>query len=314
MPVSATKFNVITNCTSRKSAKTDAVQLSCPDAGVSLDELAAKWVRALRQSPQAATAATLYQGRAFSDAKAVVATLSADLYVVSAGLGLVHGKSPVPHYNLTVATGTGSIAPLLKAAGFANSDWWKALVKASGNASTIHDLVSRHRSRLTLIALPASYLAMVGHELEALTDAALERVRIFTSPAGSALLSTRTRSVCLPYDDRLEGSARYAGTKADFPQRAMRHFVECVQNESQTSAEASKAVNKAMASFKRRIFPDRERRSDDEILCLLADNWNRFNGHQAPLLRFLRDEALVSCEQSRFSALWRQAKSQQALQ
>lgn len=314
MSVSATKFNVITNCTRRKSAKTDAVQLTWPDEGISLDELAANWVRALRQSPQAATAATLYQGRAFSDAKAVVATLSADLYVVSAGLGLIHGKSPVPHYNLTVATGAGSIAPLLRAGGFANKDWWQALVKASANAPTIHDLVSRHRSRLTLIALPSTYLAMVGHELEALTDVALERVRIFTSPAGSALLSTRARSACLPYDDHLEGSARYAGTKADFPQRAMRHFVECIQNGSQTSAEASKAVRRAMASFKKPILPDRERRSDDDILRLIADNWHRFNGNQAPLLRFLRDEALVSCEQSRFSALWHQAKSQRALQ
>ncbi|MGF6923880.1 hypothetical protein OKW28_008077 [Paraburkholderia sp. 40] len=59
-----------------------------------------------------------------------------------------------------------------------------------------------------------------------------------------------------------------------------------------------------MLALKKPVIPVRERKTDSEILALLRKNWDRFDGTSARLLRFLRDEALVACEQSRFRNLW----------
>lgn len=313
MSVSAVKFNILTNCTSRKSPKTSAVSLAWPKRAVSIDALASRWVKSVQRATPVATVDALYQGRSFVDAKAVANHLTADLYVVSAGLGLVHRHDDVPHYNLTVSSGPGSIAPLLKEAGLSVSDWWQALLNARNQTGQLANLITQDPSSLTLVALPATYLEMIGADLESLPDSALAKVRIFTSTAGAACLSDRVRASCLPYDDRLEGVPSYAGTKSDFPQRALRHFVECIDAPCLSLTDAGIAVEYALSTARKRSLPVRQRRSDAEIMALMSAHWGRFNGHQAPLLRFLRDEALVSCEQSRFSALWRQAKSERAL-
>ncbi|WP_207002127.1 hypothetical protein [Trinickia mobilis] len=60
----------------------------------------------------------------------------------------------------------------------------------------------------------------------------------------------------------------------------------------------------AMLALKKPVIPVRERKTDNEILALLRKNWDRFDG-ASRLLRYLRDEALVACERSRFRNPWR---------
>jgi hypothetical protein len=49
----------------------------------------------------------------------------------------------------------------------------------------------------------------------------------------------------------------------------------------------------------------RQKKTDEEIIVILQTEWNRFDGRSTRLLRFLRDEIMVACEQSRFRDLWR---------
>jgi hypothetical protein len=48
--------------------------------------------------------------------------------------------------------------------------------------------------------------------------------------------------------------------------------------------------------------------SDQEIKEIIYKNWKKCGGRRENLLRYLRDKALVSCEQKRFGHLWNEVK------
>ncbi|MPW20155.1 hypothetical protein GCT13_25515 [Paraburkholderia sp. CNPSo 3157] len=229
--------------------------------------------------------------------------LDGSLHVISAGLGVIRGEDAIPAYNLTVAEGANSLKPLLAHLGKNPSDWWAALTAELGEPRSVRALLESNADALVLFALPGSYIALITEELSSLKPNQLRRLRIVTSVRGQSLVPERARHVVLPYDERLEGSS-YAGTRTDFPQRALRHFVEVLSGHRLPLDDARAAVSAAMLALKKPVIPVRERKTDSEILALLRKNWRRFDGTSSRLLRYLRDEALVACEQSRFRALW----------
>ncbi|WP_250519263.1 hypothetical protein [Caballeronia sp. NCTM1] len=183
------------------------------------------------------------------------------------------------------------------------SDWWTALTTELGQQRSVRALLENNANSLALFALPGSYIALIADDLASLTQKQLSRVRIITSDHGRTLVPENARHVTLPYDERLEGSS-YVGTRTDFPQRALRHFIETLTGHQLSLDEARASVSAAMFALKKPVIPVRERKTDSEILALLRKNWGRFDGASARLLRYLRDEALVACEQSRFRSLW----------
>lgn len=308
MSVSQHQCRVITNCTSRKSHRGTALSLSPADLHQPLEKVIERWSALLTGASRDILGGALYQGRSFSDARAVAQKLEAHLYVVSAGLGVIKSDEQVPHYNLTISEGVGSIATALSRSQSTAREWWALLTGPSGPAKSIRDALDWSKSTSVYVALPSTYLDMVTDDLLSLSVEQLERVRVFTSAAGVSKLPEVLRKVCMPYDDRLEGHAIYAGTKADFAQRAMRHFVEELKAQELGAAAARDAVMQALQGLRKPVLPERTRKTDEEIIDLIVHNWDRFNGHQSHLLRYLRDEALVACEQSRFRSLWRQAQ------
>lgn len=310
MSVLLPKCRVITNCTSRKVAVGSALTLSKSELARSPAGVAQTWVSKLSAADRPLAAQDLYKGRSFSDAKKAAQALNAELLVISAGLGVIGSTDMVPHYSLTVAEGVGSVRSMLQRADCSSQDWWRLLNTAKGTPTPLSQKLSEDPGVITLIAAPSTYLEMVADDLMQLSDADLTRLRLLTSPAGAKALPGRLRAACLPYDARLEGHAIYAGTQADFPQRALRHFVEELKACALPIHAAQALVQQAMEALVKPTLPLRERRTDEEIVELISRNWDRFNGHREPLLRFLRDEAQVSCEQSRFGALWRWIKAQ----
>jgi hypothetical protein len=114
----------------------------------------------------------------------------------------------------------------------------------------------------------------------------------------------------MPYDERLESVRGYAGTRADFAQRALRHFVEVLQATARPLEEAHEMVTASLAGASRRPRSTGQRMTDDEILKELEVQWARHSGSSTRLLRYLRDEARISCEQKRFSRLWQRLSAQ----
>ncbi|MFM0562256.1 hypothetical protein [Paraburkholderia sediminicola] len=303
MSVMYNDFLILTNCTGRKRAGGQAITLSPTSLRGPLLSIAESWRRATTLAPRTRTAEQTYVGRSFAEARKISAHLGAQLFILSAGLGIVAANELVPHYDLTVVNGSNSVRPLLSNLGLETSDWWAALLTAFGKERSLRSLVETHPNSLVLVALPSSYLEMVAADLEELSDLELKRVRIFSSAKGRTVVSNRVRSVVLPYDDRLEGS-EFPGTRNDFAQRALRHFTETLGAQRLSLLGAESAVLTALAVMNSRQIPIRARKTDAEIMKLLTSKWGKFDGSSTRLLRYLRDDELVACEQSRFRNLW----------
>jgi hypothetical protein len=297
---------IVTSCTTRKRPIAPAVRLGHRQLAASLPvrTLAKTWCETLAQQRTRTPARNLYLGRAFSDSRCVADALGADLFVVSAGLGLVHAAQTIPNYDLTTAGGPSSIQPALARAGATATDWWAALTAQVGTPHPLAALLQESRHQLLLLALPSSYLELVAADLSLLPADSIDRIRIFTSVAGRTLVPPPLRPSVMPYDDRLEALPGYRGTRSDFPQRAMRHFVEILQGHQLPLSQAARTISNGMAQLTKPVVPARSRFSDTQIAGMLKANWSRHQGSSTRLLRYLRDEALVACEQSRFRSIW----------
>lgn len=302
-------FGVITNCTSRKRAVGEVARLKRSELHGGPEKLATRWLAVTASALTVMPAGDLYVGRAMSESRTVASRLNGSLHVVSAGLGLAARDVYVPNYDLTVVQGHGSIAPALAEAGYGSADWWRELNALKGTPLPLSRHINKAVRTRFLVALPSTYICMLAQDLEELDAGALDRICIFTSRSGAGMLASRLQRCVMRYDERLEGHKRYAGTRSDFPQRAMRHFVEELNGQLLGVESANEAVERAMAELKRPVIPRRVRKTDDEIIELIRSEWEAHNGSSTRLHRYLRDAALVACEQSRFRSLWRQVKT-----
>jgi hypothetical protein len=299
---------VITNCTGRKRGSTSRVAMSAAFAGGGAPSVASAWASALRTMTQRVQASDFYAGRSFSEAKRVARLTESPLHVVSAGLGLIDSSSHIPPYDLTISSGENSVMDRLSGDQETSSDWWNALHGALGKNRPFHTLLVGG-AVLALIALPSTYMRMVQDDLDALPNDAKARLRLFTSSFGASELPPSLKSQVMPYDERLEGSS-YSGTRTDFPQRAMRHFVEDLQATELPTEAAAKRVLVALQAFERPEIPRRIRLTDEEIRIELRAHWDRLRGSSSRLLRHLRDTAGIACEQGRFRTIWQSIRAE----
>lgn len=297
---------VITSCTNRKKNIGTVLALEGADSVGSLHELARGWQRQVRGATQSElpAAVDLYAGRSITEARKTAESLSAPLYIISAGHGLLRWDEPIPSYNITVSPAPdNALHRCLLRLRKSPSHWWQALIQAFGRHRSLANVIAESGDAVVLVAVPSAYLSLLADELADLSDDNVKRLRIMTSSHGASNLPVRLQPVVMPYDERLEGCAAYAGTRNDFAQRALRHFVGVLRGHELPPEPARQRVREAMDALQKPTLPERQRRTDDEIVALLRQNWQRFNGSATALLRYLRDEALVSCEQARFRAL-----------
>ncbi len=293
-------FNVsiVTNCTQRKSecAQADVAQL--PHSR-STERLAQSWQRLVNGISPVCSVKSLYQGRTIVDTAAAAAHLAAPWYVISAGLGLKHADQLIPAYECTVASGS-ELSNRLERAEARTVDWWNAIT-----ASQPHPLSRLIAGGTTLLALPGTYLRMVHDDLSNVPAAQVNQLRIFTSSAGAKFVPESLAGCVMPYDDRLESIPGYAGTRSDFAQRALRHFVEALGATPLCLDDARAKVRSSLAHKPRPRRSIGKRMSDDELRQVLITAWDQHDGSSTRLLRYLRDEARISCEQKRFSQIWK---------
>jgi hypothetical protein len=301
------KTVVVSNCTGRKRKGDNAPLVLSWSAGQRIEHVAQGWIQSLRTMTPTMPIDQLYVGRSVAEVRAVRETVAGRTMFVSAGLGLVDEAEWWPPYNLTTSKGEGSISPFLESRNADTQAWWEAINGARDQIAPLRSLLHSDVD-LVLLALPSGYLEMVSLDLDGASNEALGKLRIFTSRSGSTVLPLRVQSSVMPYDDRLE--AELPGTRTDFPQRAMRHFVEVLEGHRENIQIGRSMVTAGLARSAMPKLPARVKATDGEILSLLKQHWDTQCGHSSKLLRCLRDEALVACEQRRFRDLWREAKAQ----
>lgn len=259
--------------------------------------------------PPKATAGALYAGRGFGLAAQAANLAEAKFYIVSAGLGLVSSDRRVPLYGLTVS-GREAESVVARVAGQFDVAAWFSRLLAGPYSDQWTDAAGQGSGRV-LIALTRPYAQMVGDSLSALGPQALARLRIFGASLAPAL-PTLLRPMLVPYDPRLD--AILPGTRADFSQRALLHFVRSValKGNAQDRDADHAAVEIALRGVTAPDRMRRPRRTDTEILQLILARLRSQSGI-ARILRALRDDEGVACEQARFSRLYRAALQRQAV-
>lgn len=292
---------VVTICAQQKRVRPSRSSTPAILAASKQSDLERGWRATLAALPACTLASDLYAGRAFGLAKDAARITNSALYVVSAGLGLVAGATAVPAYGLTIAK-DGPESVLGKVVGpFNPADWFAGLL--SGPYSTDWTrIVGAGRGRV-LVALTKPYAEMVGESLSAVPQDALDRIRIFGAGLSSALPAI-LQSALVPYDERLD--TLFPGTRSDFAQRAMHHFANLVAHLPVDQRGDAEAVRACLDRVDAPVRPTRMQRTDSELLTIIS-------GRLAPqasasrLLRQLRDEDGIACEQGRFARLFRTA-------
>lgn len=265
-----------------------------------VQDVSDEWQARVSTAPKVTSTEDLYCGRSFFEATAAAREIGAPLCVVSAGLGFLTAQQAVPSYNLTVSKGTPDcvldrITPSASAA-----EWWQTLADQEVVRETLCSV-----DGLILIAVGPAYLEMLAPILSSLPTEAVGRLRIFVGRDVS-ILSGCLLAQTLPYDSRLDGpDSPIRGTKSDFLSRALHHFTKTVMNQHPTAPVVKQAqyVEELSRHWGRPNVRLGARRSDAEIKELLRQHWDRTGGLSTKLLRVLRDELAVACEQKRFSSL-----------
>ncbi|WP_449406041.1 DUF6884 domain-containing protein, partial [Massilia phosphatilytica] len=277
---------VITSCTSRKRKVGTVLQLETAHVTDSLSNLAHQWkqqVQTVRESDLLA-ARDLYAGRSISEAKQTADALFSPLYIVSAGHGVLHANELVPAYDVTVSPAPDNrLHCCLLRLQKSPADWWQALIEAFGPQRSLAELITRSTHATVLLAVPSVYLRLLEPDLACLSDADIQRLRVLTSYHGATRLAPRLQHLVMPYDERLEGLPTFAGTRSDFPQRALRHFTTVLQGHELSLESAREQVSQAMAALQKPVLPERQRKTDDDIVTLLRQNWERLQGSSTAL-------------------------------
>lgn len=296
---------VITICTFRKRARPE---FGSTPASLSIDSqsvVQAAWIGKVQTLPADTAAGNLYAGRGFGLAANAAKIAGAKLYILSAGLGLVAADRKVPLYGLTVSAGNSESVAARVVGDFDAAAWFSGLLSSPLSDRWV-DALGPSSGRI-LIALTRPYAEMVGESLSALGPEVLARLRIF-GVSLAPVLPVSLHPALAPYDARLD--TILPGTRSDFSQRALHHFVGLVAGDGEQGRDADyAAVANALDKVTAPARPRRPRRTDAEILEMIRSRLQSQLGI-ARILRALRDEEGVACEQSRFSRLYRTALEQ----
>ncbi|MFO1431312.1 MAG: hypothetical protein U1F76_14405 [Candidatus Competibacteraceae bacterium] len=269
----------------------------------------------MQASTAVGPARQLYCGRGFTEALETAPLTGHSLWILSAGMGLITAADHIPAYDLTLAgTSTNSIRSKIVPGPFRADRWWSHINKLREEQRSLSWLLHRHPKTTLVLTLSAAYAELVKTDLEKLDVADLNRLRII-GLASDDPLPLRLKPLWMPYDDRLDGpDSQIAGTKSDFPQRATRHFIEMILASDPTApAEQHRTqVEAALANKRRPCIPQRERMSDQEILTVITQEWDKADNSASRMLRILRDDRRIACEQKRFSVLFKQARARRS--
>ncbi len=302
---------VLTNCTNRKKGTATLGLTSDSLDSAPIVDVAVQWVGRLKNAPANNIARDTYCGRSFREAEASATSLNCSLYVVSAGLGIVNSEQNVPVYSLTVSSeSTNSIWSKVSDHKSSNM-WWSKMLKGNPFGSSLIDTLELHPDELILLALSRPYIELLQDELLNCSHQQQQRLRFFGKKLNSALPSSLDGN-WMPYDDRLESAGPgFSGTQSDFAQRALRHFVtEILHKHSDDDAYLHRSmVLDSLSPLNKREIPKRQRLSDKDIGIAIRDNWENGKGQSSTLLRIIRIDLGIACEQSRFRNIYHTIKN-----
>ncbi len=298
----ANRVRVVVTCTNRKTTPVPASLRLGSITAVRTTTRLRSWTSRLEAADTAPTPALdLYAGEHWDVARRLSETslTPVDLWVCSAGYGLVPADAPLKPYAATFAAGSPDSVPAPATA------WWDALGEWEGpvgGSRSIAELVEADRSVRVLLVLSAGYLAACRDDLARTIDHLGDTRQLSIISAGTdtdGLLD----EFLLPCDARLQMAL--GGTRQALNARIVSHLLSTGATEH---AQMSDTLEKLLADQPALTRYDRRPASDGEVRTFIRNRLGRDpNVTHTRLLREFRD-ADRACEQGRFAALFRDEK------
>lgn len=303
------RHRIITTCTNRKRVAVSAALRARTLSNGTESVVAGEWIERVGEAKSTQlthSVVDVYGGRSFQEALRASPCRSR-IVVVSAGLGLLRGDDEIPGYSLTVSPGSPD-SVVSKVTDWNLTNWWRYVRQGPFSRISFEEVFESDRDEVVVFALSAPYLSLIVCDLLALPVEWLARARLVGLK--QSRVPPELSHLVMPYDDRLEDpTGGYQGTRADFPQRAARHFVETVLSTgARTAFEDQGRVQRHLARWSPRVSRERRRLDDDELKAAIWKAWPSTGGRSGQTLRFLRDELGVACEQGRFKKLFAQVR------
>ena len=276
-------------------------------------ELAQCWLDRASEEPERFRAENLYAGTGWSETlaafRAAGGPQQADLFVLSAGFGLVHRLDELPPYTATFSMDACRIAqflmPSVGSLAARHRDWWRAINQARlATPSPLAALALQYPGARFWVAASRDYLAATSDDLDALA-AACDRENLFLVSVGASSrdLTPALKACLLPIDLRIEGLL--PGLRTAINPRSLAWLLGEIAPEGAFSRE--ELCQRIAAAFAVMLFSpsriERTRLSDAEVLDWIAAQRRGAPAACSVLLRRLRD-AGQACESSRFSRLY----------
>jgi hypothetical protein len=268
----------------------------------------AAWQALIAGEKHLTTARQLYRGRAFALALHAADKLHADLGIISAGLGYIRGHTRVPSYDLTVRPGSPSSVTNRVRGTFDPQSWWSSVASGPFSTPLVEDMEDRP---LVALCLSRGYALLIARDLLTALRKPSSEIRIFGLSIIKCLPAD-LRPFVLPYDERLS-QVGLAGTRVDFPQRALAHYVEFVAPETGVDLKREHdAVNRMLLRV-RHLPPRVQKRVEDQVIKELIRNLiPQLGPSRTRILAHLRHSRGLSCEQRRFASLFNAVRAETA--
>jgi hypothetical protein len=318
------KLTVVTTCTNLKRGDVaDSMHLGSFAGKFYRDSIKA-WVSALEKPRPTTLARDLYVGSHWQESMECEKAASSrgyatDLWVLSAGYGLISATESAAPYAASFAAGADSIQNLAWPVDYSNRrkalEWWELLHRYRGRESLRRFTGLAGTGNPLLFILSREYFSAVEAEIIDLISAGVNVLIV------SAGLYRNVNSVApvvrphvLPFSDSFKQVDDYLN-KTNVSLNA-RLATWLVRNHGDTLHGGIDAVHPMLLeifdSLPAMNRKDVNRMSDDEVLAFIQRNYSEAYSSASTLLRLLRDVVGMSCEQKRFGSLFR--KYQQSIQ
>jgi hypothetical protein len=304
------RLNIIATCTSRK-------RLPIPQAlhlrtvrDHDLSARARAWCELLERDPSPIRpAAELYAGDLWRVVQSLPVAAQAagyetELWILSAGYGLVSATAPLHAYSATFARGHQDSTPDSAHVETGNQAWWASLTEwggpVPGAVRSLEGLARRDPGAAMLVLGSPDYIRAVEKDLLGAADSFRkpERLVVVTS---RGMKGGRLDPHLIVSDVALQ--CRLGGARTSIHARVARLLLQSARNGEWTVRRLRSQYRAAQAEAPRVAIARRPRLSDQEICRFIIGKLSEDSSVSATgLLRRLR-QAGWSCEQSRFKEL-----------
>lgn len=308
-------LNIVVTCTSRKRLSASA-QLMLRNVGPRRDisTRAARWIELLETAESPMTpACNMYCGEHWSVVRslpeiALKRGVHTELWVCSAGYGLITGSSRIHSYNATFATNeedSVTVSVPLSLRRDAAQHWWRMLSRWPGpkprSPRTIAGIARKYPKTPLLIVASPQYLDAIEKDVLAAALALVNTNFLLIISSGYGHSGLLRRHV-LPSDARFQ--ALVGGTRASLNVRVARLLLRQSEPDVLSLPKASQFLGRALEKQPSVAIYSRKPMNDADLRRFIRQSTRGRSGTSATnLLRELRDSGRA-CEQRRFRTLY----------